>query len=239
VITVSRPDLELRWMTDGFQYLVRQLSEIDDVALGEPSALPVWTRKHVVSHLGFNVRAIGRLVHWARTGEVTPMYPNTSAREEEIAEGARWEAQRLREFVHTEQEALAAALWALNDSDWSSQVITGRGRTVDATELPWMRTREVWIHAVDLNVGGGFTDFPRAMIDRLIVDVVTRRRAGEEPTLDVRPTDRNLSGLTHIFDSPTQIEGTATDLARWLTRRETRGVRTSDGTPLPDLGPWL
>jgi maleylpyruvate isomerase len=226
-------------MTDGFQYFVGQLAEIDDGALGEPSGLPVWTRKHVVSHLGFNARAIGRLVRWARTGEVTPMYPDTTARQEEIEEGARWEAQLLREFVHTEQEALAGAMVALDDSDWSSQVITGRGRTVDAAELPWMRTREVWIHAVDLNVDGDFTDFPQAMIDRLVVDVVKRRRAGDEPTLDVRPTDRSLSGLSNILDAPTQIEGTATDLARWLTRRETRGMRTSDGTPLPELGPWL
>ena len=79
-------------MTDGFQYLVGELSKLDDEALGEPSALPGWTRKHVMSHLGFNARAVGRLVHWARTGEVTPMYPGPTARAQEIDQVAQWTA---------------------------------------------------------------------------------------------------------------------------------------------------
>ncbi|WTY01388.1 maleylpyruvate isomerase N-terminal domain-containing protein [Streptomyces canus] len=32
--------------------------------LSKPSALPGWTHKRVVSHVGFNARAAGRLVHW-------------------------------------------------------------------------------------------------------------------------------------------------------------------------------
>jgi maleylpyruvate isomerase len=226
-------------MAHGFQYLVGALTKIDDEALGEPSALPGWTRKHVMSHLGFNAVAVGRLVHWARTGEATPMYPNPTARAQEIDEGSQWTARQLREFIHTEQKSLAEALDALDDPEWSAEVMTGQGRTVTATELPWMRSRELWIHAVDLNAGGDFVDFPAGIIDRLIVEAVNKRRGGDEQSLDVRPTDRPLSGLVPIPGGPFLVEGTAADLARWLTRRETRGVRTSNGAPLPGLGPWL
>jgi maleylpyruvate isomerase len=236
---MSRPNLELNWMAEGFQYVVAELSRLDDDAVDEPSALPGWSRKHVVSHLGFNARAVRRLVDWAHTGEVTPMYPSPMAREQEIDEGAQWTAARLREFIHTEQESLSRAMNALDDTEWSSDVITGQGRTVAASELPWMRTRELWIHAADLNAGGDVVDFPAGIIDRLVVEVVNKRRAGDAPGLDVHPTDRALSGLTPIPGAPCLVEGSAADLARWLTRRETRGLSTSDRTPLPELGPCL
>jgi maleylpyruvate isomerase len=236
---MHRPDIELNWMTDGFRYFVGELSKLDDEALGEPSALPGWTRKHVMSHLGFNARAVGRLVHWARTGELTPMYPGPTARAQEIDQGAKWTAQRLREFIRTEQAPLADALAALDDPSWSAKVITGQGRTVYATELPWMRTRELWIHAVDLNAGGDFVDFPADIIERLVVEAVNKRRRGDAPNLDVRPTDRALTSLAALPGAACLVEGTAADLARWLTRRNIRGVHTADESPLPGLGPWL
>jgi maleylpyruvate isomerase len=236
---MPRPDLELNWMHGGFQYLVGGLSKLDDVTLGEASALPGWTRKHVMSHLGFNARAVARLVHWARTGQVTPMYPNPTARAREIEEGARWTAQRLRAFISSEQTSLADALDALDDRDWAAAVITGQGRSVAATELPWMRTRELWIHAVDLNAGGDFVDLPAGILDRLVVEAVNKRRSGDAPSLDVRPTDRPLSCVTALPGAPCLVEGTTADLARWLTRRETRGVEASNGAPLPELAPWL
>ncbi|MFD7055037.1 maleylpyruvate isomerase family mycothiol-dependent enzyme [Streptomyces mirabilis] len=228
-------------MTDGFEYFVGQLSTIDDAGLSKPSALPGWTRKHVVSHVGFNARAAGRLVHWARTGEVTPMYPDPSTRAREIEEGAHWSGQQLRELVQREQAALASALRDLDDSDWSFEVVTAQGRTVQAGEIPWLRTRELWIHAVDLDAGGDFPDLPPDMIDRLVAQAVQKRRAGDSPGLDVRLTDRNPGGTpVGSGDGPTPVvEGAAADIARWLTRREPRGLRTSDGTPLPELGPWL
>lgn len=238
---MSTPETELGWMVQGFGYFTDHLDALDDAALEKPSALPGWTRKHLLSHLGFNARAVGRLVHWAGTGQVTPMYPNTSARAEEIAEGAQWSASQLREFVRTEQAALDAAMRELDEAAWGAPVITGRGRTVPGAELPWMRTREVWIHAVDLDNGGDFTDFPAALIDRLVSEVVLKRRGGDAPNLTVRRTDRDpaLVGGGPLEVSPGRVEGTAADLARWLTRRETRGVRTADGSPLPALGPWL
>ncbi len=235
----GRPDAALTWMTDGFAYFTAKLSAIGDAELDAPSGLPGWSRKHVVAHLGFNARAVARLVHWAKTGEVTPMYSDPNARAKEIETGARWDARRLRAFVRTEQEALAAALGGLDEADWSAQVMTGQGRRVDASEIPWLRTREVWIHAVDLNAGGDFTDFPPDMVDRLVVEVVKKRRAGHTPALNIRPTDRSILGLLDVPPVAGAVDGTAADLARWLTRRETRGVRTADGSPLPELDPWL
>jgi maleylpyruvate isomerase len=222
-------------MTGGYAYFADRLAAIDDARLAEPSALPDWSRKHIVAHLGFNARALGRLVHWAKSGVETRMYADETARAEEIAAGATWSGARLRDFVSAEQGALVEALSGLSDANWSAQVVTGQGRSVPATEIPWLRTRELWIHSVDLGTEGDFDDFPPEMIDKLVTEVAAKRRAGESPTLEVRPTGRPAG--RPVGRSP--IEGRASDLASWLTGRGDRGVRTSPGAPLPELGPWL
>src|SRR5437899_12314640 len=98
----------LGWMTEGHRYFLARLAQVSDDQLSAPSALPGWTGRHILSHVGHNARAVGRLASWAATGVPTPMYPGPTARAEEIALGAQWEAQRLRVFVDGEQDEVAA-----------------------------------------------------------------------------------------------------------------------------------
>jgi maleylpyruvate isomerase len=236
---MGSPDRHLGWMSDGYQYFTDQLARIDDAQLAEPSALPNWTRKHVIAHIGFNARALRRLVHWADTGETTPMYANAAEREDEIAEGARWSSARLRDLVPREQGALTNALQGLSSTGWSAEVVTGQGRRIAASEIPWLRTRELWIHAVDLDNGGAFVDLPAELVDELIVDALAKRRGdGQSPMFNIKPTDRG-SVPPGPTASSNLIVGRASDLASWLTGRGSREVRTADGAPLPQLGPWL
>jgi hypothetical protein len=76
---------------------------------------------------------------------------------------------------------------------------------------------------------------------RLGTEAVNKRPAGDTPSLDVRLTDRSpCHPLVGSGSGPTLlVGGAAADVARWLTRRETRGVKTAEYTPLPGLGPWL
>jgi maleylpyruvate isomerase len=228
----------MEWMSAGYRYFAMTLAQLDDADLAEPSALPGWSRKHVVAHVGFNARALGRLTRWAITGEATPMYPTATARGDEIAEGALWSASRLRELVDAEQRTLSAALSGMDDQSWSATVTTAQARAVMACEIPWLRAREVWIHAVDLNAGGDLDDFPADMLDHLLRDAVAKRCASDAPTLSVTPTDREGSAADGA-PAATTVDGTTSDLVRWITGRGARAVQTSDGTPLPDLGPWL
>jgi len=235
---MNRLERHLRWVTSGYRYFSDNLARIGDSDIARSSALPDWTRKHVVAHVGFNARALRRLVRWAATGVPTPMYPNSTARASEIGEGAGWDGPRLRTFLDAEQNELASALCRLGDEGWSAEVVTGQGRTVVASEIPWLRIRELWIHAVDLDAGGDYTDFPSELIDELLIDALAKRRSTGTPTLTIRPTDRlSFPHSEGPFSGP--IEGSASDLARWLTGRGSRDIRTTDGSPLPELGPWL
>ncbi|MFG2023701.1 maleylpyruvate isomerase family mycothiol-dependent enzyme [Streptomyces sp. NPDC048825] len=223
-------------MAEGHAYFLSQLKAVGDEELRGPSRLPGWSGRHLLSHVGHNAKALGRLAHWAATGEPTPMYPSPDARAEEIESGAAWPVPHLRAFVEAEHDRLAAALDRLTDPKWDAEVVTAQGRTVPARTIPWLRSREVWIHACDLPSGGDFSAFPEDFVDALIEDALTRRRTGQGLRLQVRATDRE--GRTD--ESPAVVEGTAADLARWLTGRGTPvRLHTTTGAPLPELPPWL
>src|SRR5712691_1888150 len=128
----------LGWMTEGHRYFLARLAQVSDDELAAPSALTGWTGRHILSHVGHNARALGRLAHWAATGDPTPMYTGPTERAAEIELGAAWDAQRLRSFVEVEQDALTAALEKLDAEQWSTGIVTAQGRHVAATAIPWM-----------------------------------------------------------------------------------------------------
>jgi maleylpyruvate isomerase len=65
--------------------LLATVDGLDDAALRAPSLLPGWTRAHVLTHIARNADGLVNLVTWARTGEETPMYASTQARDTAIA----------------------------------------------------------------------------------------------------------------------------------------------------------
>jgi maleylpyruvate isomerase len=239
-------------MDEGYAYFTEGVDLLDDERLYEPSALAGWTRRHVIAHVGLNARALSRLAHWAATGERTPMYADDTARARELEQGVGLPASELRALLCIEQARLRAALDRLDAAGWDATVMTGHGRGASgreihrlrtrevAREIPWLRTREVWVHTVDLRDGADFADFPAGLLDALITDAAeTWRRRGQPPALVIAPTDRDREWKVDVPGSPTRVLGRAEDLARWLTGRGAHGVRTSDEAPIPDIGPWL
>ena len=218
----------LAWADEGSRVFLERLDHLPDSAFGDESRLPGWTNAHLVAHVGYNARALSRLVHWAATGEETPMYVSPEARNEEIEEGAKLSPTELRTLATETDERLRAELAEL--TEWDAKVRTAQGRIVAATEIPWMRTREVWIHAVDLGTGLDFTDFPADLVDALITDIAgTRASRDQGPALVLRPQDREREW--RIGGNGKVVDGKAAELCRWLA-----GRGTLDG---PELGRWL
>jgi maleylpyruvate isomerase len=223
----------------GTAYFSRKLAELSDEDFDAPSLLPGWTRRHVIAHVGYNARALTRLLEWAATGVETPMYASPEQRAQEIEEGATLNPIALRHLVSHSNVHLNVEWRELCPAAWRADVRTAQGRTVPASETAWMRTREVWIHAVDLNNGGSFRDFPADLLDELLMDITgTWRQRGTGPELSLIPTDRTWA--VTVGTSPTvHITGSAADLTRWATGRGPDGlVVTGDGdVPLPPR--WL
>ena len=238
---VTDPQLAaaLLLMRRGQAYWARKLNELRDDEFDEPSLLPGWTRRHVIAHVGFNARAVARLVEWARTGVENPMYSSDGQRAEEITFGSTLPTEALRNLCAHSAVHLNVEWRDLPEQAWSHEIRTAQGRRVPASETVWMRTREVWVHAVDLGNGGSVQDFPDELHDRLLEDLVgvwRRKRQPGDPNIRLQPTDRSMAH--EILDDASAdrliVSGTAADLVGWGTGRARGGVTTPDGrTPRP------
>jgi maleylpyruvate isomerase len=220
----------------GTAFFAQRLAELSDDDLQADSLLDGWTRKHLVAHVGYNAAALCRLMDWAATRVETPMYPSAEHRDQEIKEGATLSAAALRNlFDHT--VARLDEKWRhLPDSRWDAPVRTAQGRTVPASEAVWMRTREVWIHAVDLDNGAQFGDFPDVVLESLLTDIVEtwrRRRAGTDLVLEVTGSEPIAVG----DGGGRPVRGPLPALVRWAAGRGAFGV-TSDGD-ISTPPPWL
>jgi maleylpyruvate isomerase len=179
-------------MDHGTTLFLGAVDGLADDDFDQPTSLPGWTRKHLIAHVHYNAEALRRVVSWARTGVESRMYAGPEQRAVEIEQGAAQPASELRVRVLESATALASDLDALTDKAWSSPVVTAQGRTVAAAEIPWMRAREVAVHAVDLASGVGFADLPEGFNAALALDVVTKRTAnGEAAALAEWLTGRN------------------------------------------------
>ena len=161
----------LAWWRDGERVARAAVDGIPDRELAGPSLLPGWTRKTVIAHLARNADALVNLLTWARTGVETPMYASAQAREAGIEQAAALPAGVLRAEFRLSQDRLAAAVSGLPPAAWAAEVRTAQGRPVPASEVPWMRAREVWLHAVDLAGPVGFADIPPPVCHALIADI--------------------------------------------------------------------
>lgn len=155
------------------------VDRLTDEQFADPSALPGWSRAHVVGHVARNAEALGRLATWARTGVPTPMYADREQRAAEIEASAAQSPGALRDELATTAAALDATLAGLDEHGWRAQVQSALGRAIPATEIPWLRVREVWLHAVDLAAGADIDDLPAGLVDVLLDDVTG--------TLNTRP----------------------------------------------------
>ncbi len=220
------------WWIDGEQHLATALGRLTDEEFAGPSLLPGWSRQVLLAHLARNADALVNLLTWASSGVETPMYPSPEARAEGIASAAALPPDRLRNEVLGSVVRLATAVQELPDEAWAHEVRTAQGRTVAATEVPWMRCREVWVHAVDLDAGVEFDEVPEDVALALVDDVFgmwTRR--DELPSVAV-----SAAGRTWGRDGVPVVSGPLPAVLAWVTGR-------SDGSgvsgPLPRLASWL
>jgi maleylpyruvate isomerase len=202
-------DDTLRWMSTGHALLEGTLAGLTDEDVKARSTLPDWTVGQLLAHVAGNAEALSNLVTWARTGVETPMYASPQERDAGIAKGLALSAAELQAWVSGSAAALADGLRELTAEQWDTKVTTVQGRTLPATEIPWLRSREALVHAVDLGRGTTFADLPEGFLDALIADILLKRGDIALP------------------------EGPTPEVAAWLAGRE----HALAGAP--ELGPWL
>lgn len=230
----------LRWMGEGTAFFLDHLQRVTDAELREACALPGWSRAHLAAHVARNAEGLTRLLTWARTGHEQRMYPDPSQREVEIERRAGQPAGALRADVRVTADAFRNASTGVQQSAWQTKVLDAKGRTTPAANVPWMRAREVWIHAIDLHCGARFDQVPEVVTDALIAEAVTRLRgAAERDEVRLYATDRDkMWAGTDSVRAPV-VRGRASDLLAWVTGRSQQGALHCDTGPLPRLPQWI
>jgi len=218
--------VRMRWLREGTASLLALVDSIGDDRLRAPSLMPGWSRAHVVGHLARNAEALGRLAAWARTGVPTPMYADRQQRAAEIEASAALPAARLRAELVTTAATLDEAFAALDGAAWRAEVRSALGRAIPASEIPWLRVREVWLHAVDLDAGVRLADLPAALVDALLDDVTgTLGTRPGCPAVRLVPEDRDRTWRLGTEAGAVDVTGAATQLLGWVTGRAPETAR--------------
>jgi maleylpyruvate isomerase len=230
----------------GTAFFARKLNELSDADLDGASLLPGWTRRHVVAHVGYNARAIARLTEWAATGVETPMYASPEARNHEIDFGSTLSPIALRNLFDHSAIHLNVEWRDLPADAWHNKVKTAQGRVVPAEETVWMRTREVWLHAVDLDNGASFAEIPEPVLARILKDVTGAwATRGTDQGLRVEVTGQPAALLfgDAASASPLVVSGPLAAIAQWATGRGTAGTSAWHNggpvTPVPAAPAWI
>ena len=220
------------------QRYLATVSGFTSADLRGPSHLPGWTRAHVVAHLSRNAEGIGRLLHWARTGEPTPMYLSDDARDRDIQDTARLTAEELVADAVETAALLEAAARGLPEDRLEEPV----SRTLGSPAFPVRRTGamrriEVEVHHADLDAGWTARDWPSDLHDLLLRRRV--RELSERAGMVLSLTDRDEDvPVGRASSNPVVVTGETADVVWWLLGRGSgEGLRCSAGQ-LPELGKW-
>lgn len=232
------PLVTLPWMDEGTQHFLTAVAALSDDELAVPSRLPGWSRAHVIGHVARNAEALVRLAGWARTGVECPMYESREQRDAEIESTALLAPSELRDLVAETASTLDRALGQLDDRTWHAEVRSALGRTIPAAEIPWMRIREVWLHATDIGGNLDPSDLPDGVVDLLLDDTVGAVSARDGcPSLVLAPVDRERTWVLGPEAAAAEvIELNAAESAWWMSGRFSDADRPRG---LPELPRWI
>ncbi len=213
--------------------LVRTVDALPDGAYVEPSALPDWSRAHVVAHLALNGEGLAEVMRGLVAGEDVAMYPSQERRDGDVAELAGQPVAALRDRFLAGCTMFQEAWERMTDEAWGGTFRRTPGADAwPATQLPRMRHGEIEIHHADLEAGYTAADWPEEYLDATFNRIVEDRQSG--PSMLLRTPDGDV--LIGTGQGPV-VTGSRADLTWWLLGRG--GGRGLSAEPdLPTLSPW-
>lgn len=216
---------------------------LSDAQVREPSALPGWTRGHVLTHIARNADGLGNLLRWARTGTEVPMYASAKARGADIEAGAGRPAAELTADVRESAAAFAAEAATVPDDAWTTLVRMLYGPPFPALAVLDRRLSEVEIHHVDLAAGYSPADWPAEFVaDALprVADSFTGRNDAPRCVVWADGTPGSFRIGPEQAESPrVHVHGEPTGVLAWLLGRGAgSGLSASSGATVPELPPW-
>ena len=217
--------------------LAATAAALTDDQAREPSLLPGWSRGHVLTHIARNADGLRNLLIWARTGVVTPQYPNREAREAGIVAGAGRPAAALAQDVERSAAAFSAEAARVPDSAWDVPVHGINGPDHPGWFTLARRLTEVEIHHVDLRAGYAPGDWPEPFVAEQLERVTgsfTVRADVPRCVIEVDGTGQRFAigpaSAEHDGDVVT-VTGPGCWVLAWLTGRDPGTALSASGGP--------
>ncbi|TDD15723.1 maleylpyruvate isomerase family mycothiol-dependent enzyme [Kribbella turkmenica] len=205
------------------------VATVGEAAVRAPSALPGWSRGHVITHIANFAEAMTRQVEEALAGRLVDVYDGgRAARDAAIEAGAGRPAAELAEHLRVATGALIAAWDKVGPGDWERPIRHRDSFLAAGLYATW---RELAVHAVDLDLAPTAGDWPKEFCLHLLDFLRPRTPEGVQLVLraDDGTTWENGTG------DPTVLTGELTDLTAWYAGRVAPGPVNG---PAPELLPW-
>jgi maleylpyruvate isomerase len=245
------PDFEpaalLAQITEATAQLLGSVERLDDAAVLEPSALPGWTRGHLLTHLARNADGLCNLLAWAVTGQRHDMYPDRAKKDADIEAGARRTPAQLAVDLRDSSRRFGQEAARLSPEQWAVPVERRFGGPQPAAKIPWWRLEEVLIHHVDLNAGFSAEQWPAEFTGPTLEMAASRFTDESYEALVTAPfrlyaedTARTVGvGCDAMEKGNLLVRGREPELLAWMIGRSSgEGLVVEPFDALPTLPSW-
>ncbi|MFF7633700.1 maleylpyruvate isomerase family mycothiol-dependent enzyme [Kitasatospora sp. NPDC008050] len=218
--------------------LATSLAALTDDQVRSSSALPGWSRGHVISHLARSIDAYRWLLALARTGVEPGPRPGSAELAHATEAGAGRPAVELATELREQLARLTADAAAMPTDRWQVLVSALAGWRHPAWYTLNRCWRELETHHVDLDLGYRPADWPAAYVTWALDDTATALTACSFPLARIEAPDLPRS-WTLTPAGPT-VTGPGHAVLAWLSGRATPDAAALgvDGAPLPAPPAW-
>jgi len=201
---------------------------LDEPTTRAASALPGWSRGHVITHIAYFSEAMTRQVEEALQGRLVEVYDGgRPARDAAIEAGADRPAAELKAHLTQAVTTLMASWDKVSPTDWPLPILHRNSNLSAGLNATW---RELTVHTSDLDLGVTPATWSTSFCEHLLDFLRPRTPEGIHLVLDSPDlTWDNGTGTT------VRLTGALPDLTAWYAGRTPPGPITGEE---PDLLPW-
>ncbi len=210
------------------------LDALSDSEVRAPSALPGWSRGHVITHVARSADAYLRLLTIARTG-AEPAPTDAAALARAVTDGADRPAAELAADLRSALARLTEAAGSMPTEAWDTHVTALAGWRHPAWYTLHRCWRELETHHVDLRAGYRTEDWPDAYVTWALDDTLAALTAHAFPVTRIDATD--LGRTWAPSRTGPVVTGPGHAVLAWLSGRATNTALTST-RPLPTPPTW-
>lgn len=168
-----RPTQEIEGCRAAHAALTDRLAGVTETVARQPSLLPDWSVAHVLAHLVGNANSVVRRLEASAADRIVDQYPGGApGRAAEIEQLAAQPVGGLLAAVGRTSAAVDTVIDAYPDDAWGRLSRAMSGQEVPASAVVYSRWREVEVHLVDLGLGYSPGDWPAALVERWLPDLV-------------------------------------------------------------------